>query len=1055
MKFLTRDTSAYRFMALGGLFSKKKLKTDLNVVPSILEDNYLTQVNSFGIDEENVRRYLMSFLKNQMGWKDVQKKHDILVTSGDDSMVIECKRFDSTLTYLDEHKGGSKYETCVEELHRNLKRFNAKWGILTDGVDFRLYYTSEHEPNFMDVYLEISLKDIMDSSNRWPEEIFILLDILSPNSSIRQNDPTVTDGVPENFIKKTVKILKDNNNSLRTVIKTLAVACIEDMGVRPLHHDVLSIKNAKTKNEYNEIFSSILDDDGDFHLTNDVITEKIVKELNGLFSSFPDIDFAHVDYEFFGVIYQKFINNGNASHYTNSKLSKEMATYIACRNDKSQKKGRPIFLEDGDYILDPSVGSGQLLRNLLPFYKVFFSGTVKGIDGWRELATHMMGRDIDPNAVWLSKINLWLATSKKGAAFVTLDEFKDIDVIEATINRRAGESINDALEIEVGNSVVAIVSNPPWDAFKNDSRRGITFDQAVVNKIKQSLSLTSRQLNRAQIFTKIIYMIGEENDGMRYSIVLPDSIFVDQNDDLRESLEPNLDFYFSYPRNVDPVTKVKIFPDVDNTRKFGILFGRSSTTFEQTMCYPFGGDSRVVLNENQTKIGDYNVFPLYSHVNQSVIVENWKLNVTRDVKWSVGEFDQSLWAKNEDRVVSANGNKAVLGGSSFCNPDSAWAEEPNKSRAWKKFSSVSIDDAEIASKDRTIFSDYINNSKKLNSATFLEGSLKCNLINTLLYSLDTEKNDWLIYDSAIFSTFVEVYGTSQHINAWRLTALGLPRKLKEKNALEANIELCAMLGIPPKVCMDLYDLNESWLSMNLTKKDWNTAFNKLYAKYLTGSKSAVVKKKESFDEIVDKRKVLASLIVDDLKDDSLGAVKLAKVFYLTDMELELSLDAKYVKDAAGPVDNTLFYNAKVGLFPKGNSSEVANIEKIKLKGKGNSFSKITSTPSTKKLSLKATAVFGSKSQLIKNFLKTFKPLTWQHCEAVATIYACWNDLLLSGKEPSEENILKDFYKWSPEKSERFDAEEVVKTMKWMRTKKIVPKGRGRKTAAKMSKEIPF
>lgn len=92
--------------------------------------------------------------------------------------------------------------------------------------------------------------------------------------------------------------------------------------------------------------------------------------------------------------------------------------------------------------------------------------------------------------------------------------------------------------------------------------------------------------------------------------------------------------------------------------------------------------------------------------------------------------------------------------------------------------------------------------------------------------------DWLIYDSAIFSSFVEAYGTSQHMNAWRLSALGLPRPLKETTPLEANIELCAILKLSPKTAMEIYDLNFSWLSLGVTKKQWNDAFNKLYLTYL-------------------------------------------------------------------------------------------------------------------------------------------------------------------------------------------------------------------------------
>ncbi len=826
MKILTRDSSAYRFMTLGGLYSHKLIaSTELLDVPSWFTDTrYRQEASGFGPDEENVRRFIISFLKEGLGWKDVRKSHDVIAEHDGDKLLIECKRFDSTLLYLDDHKGGSRGETAVQELRRNLKELDIKWGVLTDGVSFRLYHRNDADPTFDDLYIEVCLKDIVNSIHRWPIELNVLMDFLSPNSKLRSIDPTRVYGLADVDVRTIMRVITAHNKSLRTTLKALAVAALEDMGVRPLHTGILSIKSARTKAEYLSIFGSILTNDPSFHSSTDFISDTLCSSLNGMFQRLSHVDFAHVDHEFFGIIYQKYIHNGNASHYTNTELSREMANYISSQSEKSQRQTvRAISLSEGDYILDPALGSGQLLRSLLPFHKVFFGGRTSGIEGWRELATHFMGRDIDSEAIWVAKINIWLATAEKGVPFIKLDEFQPLDVISATINRRGGASIKDALLIEEDKKISACVSNPPWDAFKNDSRREVqSFDRELVARIKQSLALTSKQLNRAQIFLKIIHLLGIESRHMRFAVVLPDSIFVDQNDDLRESIIKNIDFYFSYPRNFDSSTKKRIFSGVDNTRKFGIIFGRSQTDFENVICYPCGIHKGVVVSEELRKLGSYNVLPLLSHPVQAKIIIKWKNIVARNPKWHEGEFHQTNWNKVEGREESTTGDHFVIKGTSFCREDSAWADSPTTTRFWKRMSSISDRDLDLCTRNRVIFSDYINNSKKLNSATFLPGDLNLNLANTLLYSAECQEGDHLIYDSAIFSVFVEAYGTSQHMNGFRLQAIGLPNPIAANDALAANFELIQLMGLTLQDALDLYSINEHWLSQAISREDWKT-----------------------------------------------------------------------------------------------------------------------------------------------------------------------------------------------------------------------------------------
>lgn len=221
------------------------------------------------------------------------------------------------------------------------------------------------------------------------------------------------------------------------------------------------------------------------------------------------------------------------------------------------------------------------------------------------------------------------------------------------------------------------------------------------------------------------------------------------------------------------------------------------------------------------------------------------------------------------------------------------------------------------------------------------------------------------------------------------------------------------------------------------------------------------KEPTKFDKILERRRVAASFVINELSnDDNLGAVKLAKILYIADQECDLDLDAKYLKDVAGPMDGRMFYNSKIGLFPDQKSSIIGKIleKTFKKGGETKVFKKISPSSGTQKFAENIENVFGKKSTTLKNIVKIFKPLSTDNAEAVATLYACWNDLIISNKSFSDEDIIKNFFKWSAKKK-RFNVKDLHKTLTWMRSKKLIPHGKGRlimsKTSNKAKSDVPF
>ena len=73
-------------------------------------------------------------------------------------------------------------------------------------------------------------------------------------------------------------------------------------------------------------------------------------------------------------------------------------------------------------------------------------------------------------------------------------------------------------------------------------------------------------------------------------------------------------------------------------------------------------------------------------------------------------------------------------------------------------------------------------------------------------------------------------------------------------------------------------------------------------------------------------------------------------------------------------------------------------------------------------------------------------LTKNGIEAVATLYAAWNDFLIDGRTPDRADIIREVLEnWHPEKPRKFTADELGTWLDWMGRQNIVPDGAGPQT----------
>jgi type I restriction enzyme S subunit len=72
-----------------------------------------------------------------------------------------------------------------------------------------------------------------------------------------------------------------------------------------------------------------------------------------------------------------------------------------------------------------------------------------------------------------------------------------------------------------------------------------------------------------------------------------------------------------------------------------------------------------------------------------------------------------------------------------------------------------------------------------------------------------------------------------------------------------------------------------------------------------------------------------------------------------------------------------------------------------------------------------------------------RPLDTKQCEIAATLYAAWNDLLIAGKTPSDDDIITEARdNWHPSKA-TISLDHWRKGLEWLRTSKLIPCGTGK------------
>lgn len=173
---------------------------------------------------------------------------------------------------------------------------------------------------------------------------------------------------------------------------------------------------------------------------------------------------------------------------------------------------------------------------------------------------------------------------------------------------------------------------------------------------------------------------------------------------------------------------------------------------------------------------------------------------------------------------------------------------------------------------------------------------------------------------------------------------------------------------------------------------------------------------------------------------SLGRIKLQKLMYLAEAHANINdIDGCYLRYSAGPYDAAMVQEIEAGLRQENyyDAREDATADR----GRVNFHRMLRGGAHHAALS----ARLGSKADSLRSLVDLFKDMNTEATEAVATLYAVWNDARMDGQEPDDADIIRGFLQEWPKDKGKFKQADLQTWLGWMRRNGIVPHGTGPRT----------
>jgi type I restriction enzyme S subunit len=179
-----------------------------------------------------------------------------------------------------------------------------------------------------------------------------------------------------------------------------------------------------------------------------------------------------------------------------------------------------------------------------------------------------------------------------------------------------------------------------------------------------------------------------------------------------------------------------------------------------------------------------------------------------------------------------------------------------------------------------------------------------------------------------------------------------------------------------------------------------------------------------------------------------GRVKLQKELYLAEAHLGIGeLQGNYVRQAAGPLDRALLEETEraveaAGFYKASHADKTGtSVTYVPLSNAGRHGAELKS-------------LLGPRVDALGDLIALLRDFGTEAVEAIATLYAVWNDALIDGQQPDDSMIVSGVLtEWHEEKGKKFKDSDLRHWLDWMKRNSLTPRGQGPRTTHTMTRDM--
>lgn len=184
--------------------------------------------------------------------------------------------------------------------------------------------------------------------------------------------------------------------------------------------------------------------------------------------------------------------------------------------------------------------------------------------------------------------------------------------------------------------------------------------------------------------------------------------------------------------------------------------------------------------------------------------------------------------------------------------------------------------------------------------------------------------------------------------------------------------------------------------------------------------------------------ILLCKIIERLNNYNLGRVKAEKTLYLIENNIGFDFDNEYTREVAGPL-NDIIYKCESIISKKNKWVKVKNVKK---------HIEYEILDDFKKYENYYKKYYSDYNEQIEKVINIIKDCDMDKSEMIATLYASWNDFIISKDEISDKKIIKDVRENWNDSKKRFSEKVWLNVLQEMKNIGLVPKGYGNHTIIK-------